>query len=280
MLTCVQAHIQDAVGCPQLVGLQEVSRGIEGWSSERTGKWSILTYRDAESWRGNAIGFLASEWQVIRRKGLLQGCWFRLRHLVTKKEVWFGSIYVSAADLQGMLTMFLNALPATTLPCVLCGDVNSPMKWQSTGGSVAPVGEDAKGRVLLDALLSKGFHVCPSREDQLGQPTSRPRKPGAQGRRIDWMAGKHVETGRVHVCTDSSQGLGTDHDALVMGVVLTGTRATVRRARLGIRVVTTQPVVHGVLDAWLKPTLGLLGPIAIRTTHVPRNFSGLPNVPD
>ena len=133
--------------------------------------------------------------------------------------------HASAADLQGLLTTFLNELPATALPCVLCGDVNSPMKWHSSGDTVARVGEDAKGRVLLDALLAKGFHVAPPRDDQLRQPTSRPRKPGAQGRRIDWMA--------VHVCTDSSQGLGTDHDALTMGIVLSGAKAVGRRARLG-----------------------------------------------
>ena len=250
--TCLRAGIGEAVGIPSLVGLQEVKRGAEGWTSELAEKWTVVSYRDPERWRGNGVAFLTTEWQILKRKGLPQGCWFKMRHLTSQQDLWFGVAYVpphfASAEVQGQITQLLRALPATTLPCMLSGDVNSPISWQSDDTSVLVQGDDIKGRVLVDALQAQGFSMVAPLEDQLRQPTSRPRKSEAQGRRIDWIACKHVETSRVTICTDSSKGLGTDHDALALSLRFAGRRKHLQRVRLGNRVVVQKPVVEGDLD--------------------------------
>ena len=100
-----------------------------------------------------------------------------MRNLATRKDIWYGVLYVpphfSASDLQGQLREFFAALPPTTLPCVVSGDVNSPLSWHSDEVTVQALGNDAKGRVLLDKLQASGFQAVPPHDDQLSQPTSR-----------------------------------------------------------------------------------------------------------
>ena len=106
---------------------------------------------------------------------------------------------------------------------------------------VTAYGAEGKGRGLLDALAEEGFDVVPPQEDQLHQPTSRPRKEHSTGRIIDWIAVKRGRNGRIHVITDSHRQIGTDHDALILPFLL-GTKGTApRRIALGPRIVSKKP---------------------------------------
>ena len=191
-------------------------------------------------------------WQVMRRKGRRFGTWFRVRHLQTKRELWYGVVYASphyaAIDLQEGLSDFLTALPATTLPCLIAGDTNAPMSWISHEDAVQAVGDDGKGRVLVDTLAAFGYDLAPPRDAQLHQPTSKPRKEGVRGRRIDWFACKRTRLSRVTIHTDSNQQLGTDHDALGVAVLLQGAISRPPRVRLGPRVLVHPPVLPDTLN--------------------------------
>ena len=186
--------------------------------------------------------FDSLQWSVMRKKNTPRGIWCRLRHFESQREVWVGSIYIaphySVADVTEQTTKLLNALPSTTLPCFLTGDANAGIRWSADVDDVVAVGTDAKGRTLLDVLVSQGYCMCPHQQHQLCQPTSRPRKEGAVGRIIDWVACKHVHTGRVHVQTDSFAQIGTDHDALTLVASVRVLKPKPRKIRLGPRVVT------------------------------------------
>ena len=65
---------------------------------------------------------------------------------------------VHATELHG----FLEALPATGLPVVWGGDVNTQIKWMDhDAGWPEPRGPESKGDYMLGYLKSKGLSVTP-----------------------------------------------------------------------------------------------------------------------
>ena len=157
-----------------------------------------------------------------------------------------GCVYVSphysTLNLQERLQDHLSLLPGTTLPCVITGDTNAPLTWNASRKGV-----DAKGRVLVDMLSAHGFDLVAPGEEQLLQPTSKPRRPGASGRRIDWVAAKRAPVSRVHIHTDFYGELGTDHDALSVALFAPRARLREPRVRLGVRVVQSPLLLHGLI---------------------------------
>ena len=228
-----------------MIGLQEVCRGSPGWTTQTCGKWNLLSHRDEESRRGVGIVYDPKHWSVLRKKYTAHGIWCRMRHFDTQQEMWVGSVYVPphvpAVDLVAYVTELLRALPPTTLPCFLTGDTNAGIRWTANEADVVAVGADGKGRALLDVLIEQGFSRVPHQQDQLRQPTSRPRREDAVGRIIDWVAAKRGHPGRVQVLTDSHRQLGTDHDALFMPFLVGTNRHAPRRITLGRRVVVNSP---------------------------------------
>ena len=242
MLPVVLSALEAEGTSPSLIGLQEICRGSAGWNTTKLGKYTVVSYRDEEAWRGVGILYDSKQWSVMRKKCSPHGIWCRMRHFDSQQEVWMGSIYIApqftAADVATKVEAHLQVLPATMLPCMLAGDTNAGIRWNSTGDSVIAVGTDGKGRVLFDTLLAAGFELTPPKEEQLSQPTSRPRRDDATGRIIDWVACKRVCKGRVTIQTDSHAQFGTDHDALVLPFVIHTSNRPTRRIQLGPRVVT------------------------------------------
>ena len=137
-----------------------------------------------------------------------------------------------------------------------------PLTWAQGDRGAHAMREDGKGRVLLDTLLAKGFEVIPPKVDQLQQPTSKPKKEGAVGRRIDWLACKRAVVSQTTIFTDSNRHLGTDHDAL--GVLKVAKAPAQARVRLGTRVVKSPIKLGRPIDQ------NELERLAQLTTHVPQ----------
>ena len=129
------------------------------------------------------------------------GTWFCLRKVGTCTDIWVNkSVYVpphyDTPDLQQALHDHYNSLPATALAVLVGGDVNGNIKWShDVEGAVQSFSTETKGRVTLDHLESKGFSMAPPFPDQVHRPTSRPRKQGVNGRKIDWIAMKRTQVG-------------------------------------------------------------------------------------
>ena len=233
-----------------IMSLQEVHRGVPGWSAEKQGRWNVLTYQGDDSWRGTGVMYDASVWSIMRRVCSKRGTWFRFRNLATRREIWVGSLYIpphyATLEFRELLDDHLQHLPATTLPVFLSADLNAAIKCQQHQETITAYGEESKTRSLLDALHQRGLQICPPPESQFCQPTSRPRKPGAVGRAIDWVASARGGQCRSTICTDSCFELGTDHDAIV---VESSFRASIQQsATSGVRVVTSTPVLGNKID--------------------------------
>ena len=197
-----------------LFALQELPRGPTGWKADSLHGWEILSHRFDEQWRGTGIMYNPKVWTVMRRRHFERGMWVRVRHVMTKAEMWIGSIRCTQRCTQVThaqeIRQALHALQPTSLPTVLMGDVNACVGWGSDAKELFPFGKDGKSLRMMDLLKSRSLCAHPPRENQRHLPTSRPRKPGIQGNVIDVIASARVEMSPMVIARDSCDILGTD----------------------------------------------------------------------
>ncbi|CAE7422363.1 unnamed protein product, partial [Symbiodinium sp. CCMP2456] len=225
-----------------IVVLQEIPRGEQGWQSHRYEGLLLLSHRSENQWRGNAIGFSEKSWTVMRKIHSEWGIWLRLRHVTRCQEMWVGSLYVkpdcNQHEHHRRTSAHLEALPATQLPVILGADLNTPYHWVNTENKgLQAASRSGKGNQFLNQLASRGLEVLPPGEDHVMQVTSRPRQVGRQGRTIDFLAGARVTTREVTIHADSFEVLGTDHELLTVELLFTGLRNR-RRPNTRPRVLT------------------------------------------
>ena len=147
---------RDAIVC-----VQEVARGRPGWQRLSFDEWTAVLHRQPESWRGTGLFFQSGRWCVMRRKDTERGTWFRMRH-VCGFEGWIGTAHFTPGSTQAVhaaeVSNHLAGVPATTLPILLCCDVNSPMVWRrDEDGDVVAVADNGK---TLEFLSQSDLEDC------------------------------------------------------------------------------------------------------------------------
>ena len=80
---------------------------------------------------------------------------------------------------------------------------------------------------------------------------------------IDWIASKHADCSALHICTDSSKELGTDHDCLRVQTGFLEHKDPRPRIVSGMRVLKTPPILGDHLDQ------SVLTALATRHTQKP-----------
>ena len=145
----------------------------------------------------------------MRRKDTERGTWFRMRH-VCGFEGWIGTAHFTPGSTQAVhaaeVSNHLAGVPATTLPVLLCCDVNSPMVWRrDEDGDVVAVADNGKTLEFLSQIGSRGLQPVAPREAQFTTPSSRPRQAGKGGKQIDAILAARVQTGRFAYMRVSSQ---------------------------------------------------------------------------
>ena len=202
-------------GLPFL-NLQELPRGTTGWQTYHVGGWEICACQPADMWRGIGIGFDPTRWALLRRKISGRGVWCRFRSLFSSAELWVGTFHFTQGCTQDQhsaeVAAFLSGLPATTHPVVIAGDMNAAVQWSVDKEGITPFGVTGKTLNMLGAVQGAGYRFCQPSLQQMGTPTSRPRKSGDQGHQIDLAAYKHVTFDHLHIHVDSCYALGSDHD--------------------------------------------------------------------
>ena len=244
----IASGVEDRKG---VLSLQELSRESEGWSLHDVDGWHVHSYRAPDEWRGSGVGFRSECWTLMRKKQSPHGVGVRLRRIRDGAEIWCGSTRISqgASREQHATEMhsFLDVLPATTLPVVFGGDMNTPVRWHAVeGGQAQPFGPEAKGDYMLGLFHSKKLVLTPPKKEHWNSPTSRPRKQEAQGRQIDMVGSKHALPGEAHIHTGSYLWVGGDHDAVSQ--VISFRYKAARRATKGgnrPRAVVRKPVLKG-----------------------------------
>ena len=129
--------------------------------------------------------------------------------------------------------------------------MNTPVKWsQEEGACPLPRGPESKGDYMLGVFSAPEVKVTAPSREQWSTPTSRPRRPEAQGRQIDMVASKHCAPSAAHIHEGSHLYLGTcDHDAVSQVVHLSQRQGARSRFRAGgPRKVVATPEITGDLS--------------------------------
>ena len=246
---------REAQSTMELISFQELPRGEVGWQFHEIGKWFVYSYREMDEWRASGVGYRSDLWTLMRKRASAKGMWLRLRRKADGAEVWCGSTYLSPGASReqhgNAIHTFLEALPATTLPVLLGGDMNTPVKWShGEGARVEASGPESKGDYMVGLLASKGVSLTAPVPRQWSTPTSRPRRQEAHGRQIDMVGCKHCEARPAVIHEGSHLFLGTsDHDAVshVVGFRLKPSGRP-KRGSQRPRVVVEVPRVEGELN--------------------------------
>ena len=212
----LEANSQQGLDRPEFIFLQEMPRTDDGWKQSLLHGYRVHEYRSPDMWRGNAIAVNDATWTVTRRKGGPQVAWTRVRRKATGEQMWLGSIYLSTgvtADVtdEEMLDV-VRSLPATDLPVLLAGDFNSALKWGWLEDRIQIVPNNQKTQFVSSRLAERHIELRPPGDDQLHQPTSRPRRRGARGNQIDGVASRGQLGLEWRILVDSCRQIGTDHE--------------------------------------------------------------------
>ena len=90
------------------------------------------------------------------------GVWFRLRHVTKSQEIWVGSVYIkpdcNQVEHERRIEDHLAGLPATHLPVIPSGDMNSPFQWVNTPDrGLRATAKNGKTNQALTQLASRGW---------------------------------------------------------------------------------------------------------------------------
>ena len=239
----------------EIISLQELARDEQGWGCHQMGRWTVYSYRDSDEWRSSGIGFRSDLWTLMRKRQSGKGLWVRLRRIFDGAEVWCGSTYFSQGATREVhaseVHAFMDAFPVTTLPILLGGDMNTPVRWAHGAGDITEAsGPESKGDYMIGVFKSKGIRLTPPAETQWSVPTSKPRRADASGRQIDMLGCKWSQAEDAHIHVDSHLFMGTtDHDAVTQRVVFRlKPRVRFARGSNKAREVCRVPVVRGDLN--------------------------------
>ena len=225
-----------------VVFLQEVPRGKEGWSTDRVEDRLVLHHRCKAQWRGTGIAIHDSHWSVRQKIAARAGAWFHLKGLTNGLEVWCGTFHfppgIPLDEFESSLANFLAKKPRTTLPVMVQGDVNAHFRWEQLPEGDSAVSTDGRSLLFRDRLLASGLHLAAPIRSHQGLPTSRPRQEGRTGHHIDIVALQRVLRAKTEILVDSHMLLGTDHECIYSLVKLragTGTTTLYRTTGLDRR---------------------------------------------
>ena len=209
-----------------IAALQEMPRRPVGWNTAASDDFTVVQYRhDDQQWRGNAVCYRTSLFQVVRRKGCRFGLWLRLKHVATQDEFWVGSGRLSTGVTSDVTAdeaqVLCRLLPPTLLPVLLLADFNTKLKWSAACG---PTGvfrsSEARSDYLHSELANYSLAFRAPVPGQWEVPTSRPRRARARGHQIDGVVFKNTRLSPLHVRVDSYKEIGGDHERICLSLRL------------------------------------------------------------
>ncbi|CAE7623402.1 unnamed protein product [Symbiodinium microadriaticum] len=206
--------------------VQELPRRRQGWTTDTIEKFTVVSHRAKDQWRGAGILFDGRCWALLKRIPRQRGVWVQLKCLATGQQMWFGTFHFTPGCSHAVYSQevqdFFAKTPRDGLPVVVQGDANSRMGWTTRGASVEAFGGDSKGSFLLGVLQEAGLDPCSPVPAQRNTPTSRPRQEGRAGNQIDLFAQRRTRHHEIRIHRDSYSYVGTDHDLLQGSFALRG----------------------------------------------------------
>ncbi|CAE7824475.1 Retrovirus-related Pol polyprotein from type-2 retrotransposable element R2DM [Symbiodinium microadriaticum] len=212
--------------------VQEVSRGNVGWSEFDRDEFHWVVHRDADQWRGVAVGIALDRFDSTIKK------------IRTKRGIWV--VYQAAVD------EFFAACPRKFrhLPLVCGVDANEVPHWKPTDTERLEIDNcGANFNTLLHDSMHIGILPLPPEPVFKNAWTHFPRDETRSGRQIDVILRRHLHLSDVIIDADRRHALGTDH-ALLSTVLWTarGPTRTKWSSDSRARWVYSEPVHRDIVD--------------------------------
>ena len=231
------ADVMSTVADTDVLGVQEYPKLEVGWHMLSHDRYSGVVYQDILMCRAVGILYNASKFSIVKRRKSGRGVWVLLQHLESGQRIWAGSVHLpvneAVEEVDRHTAEFLNALPATSLTCVILGDFNTQFTWTLREEGVVPRKLHSRWSRLRQAMAERGFQQVPPREEDMSAPTYVPRRQGYTGTQIDGMFGARGHMGLLRICDSSRHELATDHERVEGLLVLQGKRMKERRMAMG-----------------------------------------------
>ncbi|CAE7745388.1 unnamed protein product [Symbiodinium sp. CCMP2592] len=211
-----------AVADADVLLVQEVSRGKEGWDGMETDEYHWIVHRHRDQWRGTAVGIAKDRFDcVIRKVASSRGVWI-LARVHGLGRIVCGSIHcftgVTNSRYQSAVGEFFALLPAEwrKYPLVCGVDANEELCWaEHERSEELEIGHCSENlNVLLDEAGKRGCFAIAPVKSQKNTPTHYPRDETREGRQIDLFLGKDLRLGTVHIDPERRYTINSDHALL------------------------------------------------------------------
>ena len=215
-LTTLDVALPDS----ELVFVQEVERGGEGWDSKDSDIFHWITHRAPGQWSSVGVGIALDRFDsVVHKVATDHGIWLLVR-IKGLGRVACGSLHaltgVTNVKYQSAIHQFFRALPRKWRQYpLLCGvDANEVPNWVDSDVGLSLGHCSTNLNVLVQEEVEHDCHACAPLPAQRFQPTHFPRDETRQGRQIDMVFSRHVTVGPVQIDPDRRHVIGTDHALL------------------------------------------------------------------
>ena len=218
-----------------VVSVQEVSRGEEGWITENTELFHWVLHRAHDQWRATGVGFANDKLDcVVGKVATNRGVWI-LARLKSIGRVVVGSLHchtgTTNAVYQAAAARFVRECPRKWRQySVWCGvDANEQPTWSEApdeGGGCLGSASNNLNELAIQFQTLDVEAVAP-RADQWRSATHFPRDVRRRGRQIDMIWKRRLDLREVNIDANRRHVIGTDH-ALLYSDVFGG-------AKLGVR---------------------------------------------
>ena len=218
-----------------IISVQEVSRGEEGWITENTELIHWVLHRAHDQWRATGVGFANDKLDcIIGKVATNRGVWI-LARLKGIGRVVFGSLHchtgATNAVYQAAVARFAHECPRKWRQySVWCGvDANELPSWSEHPEEPKGCLGNASSNLneLANQLQSIDVEAVAPCSDQWHSATHFPRDARRRGRQIDMIWKRRLDLKEVNIEADRRHVIGTDH-ALLHCDLYTGTRLWTR----------------------------------------------------
>ena len=227
------SKIDTVAGSYDLLCVQEVSRGKDGWDEHETDCFLWFSHQDASQWRGVGIGVSRDLFDCVTDKvACKRGAAWVVR-LKNHKRIILCSLHCPTGVTVGQYHQDVHDFRRRLrrwhpdLPLVAGVDANEVVGWNSDEADGACIRSSSKLDKLLEATSGMHLRPVPPRREDRNVPTHYPRDESREGRHIDAIFVRMVGGGQVSVKPEMRLEINTDHALLEMHIEIHKTRPAV-----------------------------------------------------
>ena len=178
------------------------------------------------------MAFCGATWKVLKKRAAPHAIWVRLLDSRTDAKIWVCSVYlgtgIDVREHHARIQTSVESWPGDRGAILLGADINTKIDWVADGSTCVPGGTSSKLHHVLNELATK--NISPVLQHDPRVNTQWTRKQPSVGSQIDLFATDRCgRCTQVDVVPESRKIVGTDHEYIILGIVIIYGRVKQRR---------------------------------------------------